>query len=71
MVCQICQIPETGSKYKHDSDSTDMSDKSDTSDSSYFWLDIKIEISKLCLTVSAKFYHLPVGRQDRNIKGLD
>ena len=24
-----------------------MSDKSDTSDSSYFWLDIKIDISKI------------------------
>ena len=40
-------------------------------DSSYFWLDIKIEISKLCLTVSAKFYRLPVGRHHRSIKGLD
>ena len=40
---------------------SDRSDRSDASDSSYFWLDTIIEISKLCLTVNAKFYHLPVG----------
>jgi hypothetical protein len=34
--------------------------RSDGLDTSYFWLFIKIKITKLYLTMSSMFYHLPV-----------
>lgn len=65
-ICQMCQM-EIQQKLPK---ATKMSYASDRSDSYYFWLDINNETSKSYLIVSTKFYHLPVGRQHRSIKGL-